>query len=66
LKFLPWNAAGGIVRATLVGVVAYFAGAAAPEAINRYGLNAAIVILIGVAAAFIGFRIRRRRVVEVS
>jgi membrane protein DedA with SNARE-associated domain len=65
-KFLLWNAAGGIVWATLIGVVAYFAGAAAAEAINRYGLYAAIVIVIGLVAAFIGFRIWRRRVIEES
>jgi membrane protein DedA with SNARE-associated domain len=63
-KFLFWNAAGGIVWATLVGLVAYFAGAAAAEAINRYGLYAAIVIVIGVVAAFVGFRIWRCRVIE--
>jgi membrane protein DedA with SNARE-associated domain len=63
-KFLFWNAAGGTVWATIVGLVAYFAGAAAAEAINRYGLYAAIAIVIGLVAAFIGFRIWRRRVVE--
>ena len=37
-RFFFWNAAGGIVWATLVGVVAYKFGEAAAEAINKYGL----------------------------
>ena len=65
-RFLFWNALGGIVWATLVGVVAYVAGAAAAEAIGRYGLYAAIAIVIGLVVAFIGFRRWRRRVVEES
>jgi membrane protein DedA with SNARE-associated domain len=50
-KFLFWNAAGGIVWATGVGLLAYYAGGAAADAIQRYGLFAAvgvIVVLIGV------------------
>jgi membrane protein DedA with SNARE-associated domain len=43
-KFLFWNAAGGICWATLVGLVAYYAGNAAADAIQRYGIYAAVVI----------------------
>jgi membrane protein DedA with SNARE-associated domain len=43
-KFLFWNAAGGICWATLVGLVAYYAGNAAADAIQRYGIYAAAVI----------------------
>jgi membrane protein DedA with SNARE-associated domain len=43
-KFLFWNAAGGIVWATLVGLIAYYAGGAAADAIQRYGFYAAIVV----------------------
>jgi len=39
-KFLGWNAAGGIVWATGVGLIAYFLGNAAAHAIERYGLYA--------------------------
>ena len=45
-KFLFWNAAGGIAWATSVGLVAFWAGKAAADAIQRYGLFAAA----GVAA----------------
>jgi membrane protein DedA with SNARE-associated domain len=43
-KFLFWNAAGGICWATLVGLVSYYAGNAAADAIQRYGIYAAVVI----------------------
>jgi membrane protein DedA with SNARE-associated domain len=43
-KFLFWNAAGGITWATLVGLIAYYAGGAAADAIQRYGIYAAVVI----------------------
>jgi membrane protein DedA with SNARE-associated domain len=51
-KFLFWNAAGGICWATAVGLVAYYAGNAAADAIQRYGIYAAAAIA---AAAVIGF-----------
>jgi membrane protein DedA with SNARE-associated domain len=47
-KFLFWNAAGGICWATAVGLVAYYAGGAAADAIERYGLYAAIGIVVAV------------------
>jgi membrane protein DedA with SNARE-associated domain len=51
-KFLFWNAAGGICWATLVGLVSYYAGNAAADAIQRYGIYAAGVIA---AAALVFF-----------
>ena len=39
-RFLLFNAAGGILWATAVGLVAYFAGSAAADAIQTYGLYA--------------------------
>jgi membrane protein DedA with SNARE-associated domain len=65
-RFLLWNAAGGILWATLVGVVAYVLGKAAADAISHYGLYAAIVIIALLALAFVGFRLWRRRVIEGS
>jgi membrane protein DedA with SNARE-associated domain len=49
-RFLFWNAAGGIVWATAVGLVAFYGGKAAADAIQRYGLFAAagvVVLLVG-------------------
>jgi len=60
-RFLLWNAAGGIVWATLVGVIAYESGKAAAEAIARYGIYAGVAIaVIVVAGWFISHRLLRR------
>jgi membrane protein DedA with SNARE-associated domain len=60
-RFFLWNAAGGICWAVLVGLVAYYGGKAAGEAVGRYGLigGAAIVVLLVVGAVV--FRFIRRR-----
>jgi membrane protein DedA with SNARE-associated domain len=60
-RFLLWNAAGGICWATLVGLVAYYAGQAAADAINRYGLYGGITV-VGIAAlVLVGVHFLRRR-----
>jgi membrane protein DedA with SNARE-associated domain len=60
-KFLLWNAAGGIAWATSIGLVAYYAGKAAADAINRYGLYAVAVVAVLVAVAGGGVYLWRRR-----
>jgi membrane protein DedA with SNARE-associated domain len=52
-KFLFWNAAGGIAWATLVGLVAYYGGKAAANAIQRYGLIAAAGIAVILVLGFL-------------
>jgi membrane protein DedA with SNARE-associated domain len=53
-KFAIWNAAGGIAWATLVGLIAYYVGKSAADAISRYGLYAAgglaVLAVLGVVA----------------
>ena len=51
-RFLFWNAAGGICWATVVGLVAYYGGAAAADAIQRYGIYAAVGIVVAVLIGF--------------
>ncbi len=57
-KFLFWNAAGGIGWATLVGLVAYYGGKTAADAIQRYGIFAAAgiaaLLVIGFLAGHFG------------
>jgi membrane protein DedA with SNARE-associated domain len=63
-RFLFWNAAGGIVWAVAVGLLAYYAGKAAADALARYGVYAAIaggLLLVLVIAVL---HLWRRRVVE--
>ena len=61
-RFLFWNAAGGIVWATAVGLTAYYGGRAAADAIQRYGLYAAAFIVVAVILGWLGFRYARGRV----
>lgn len=62
-RFLFFNAAGGILWATLVGLVAYYSGEAAASAIQTYGLYAAGVIAFVAVAFFVGMRWWERRMV---
>ena len=63
-RFFFWNAAGGICWAVLVGLVSYFVGRAAAEAINRYGLIAGLAIVALLVVGALVFRFIRRRVIE--
>jgi membrane protein DedA with SNARE-associated domain len=64
-KFLFWNAAGGICWATAVGLVAYYSGHAAADAIQRYGIYAAggiaLALLVGWFATHTGKKWLERR-----
>jgi len=64
--FLKWNALGGIVWAFGYGLLAYFFGKALVDAVIEYGLVAAVVIAVIVAAAFVGFRYWRHRRVRAA
>jgi membrane protein DedA with SNARE-associated domain len=57
-KFLFWNAAGGIVWATAVALLAYSLGAAAADATQRYGLYGGAA---GAGAVVLGWLCLRRR-----
>jgi membrane protein DedA with SNARE-associated domain len=63
-SFLGWNAAGGIVWATLVGVLAYVLGEAVAKLIGPFGLLAAGGVILLTAAGFLIARRLERRVVE--
>jgi membrane protein DedA with SNARE-associated domain len=60
-RFLFWNAAGGIAWAILVGLVAFYGGKAAADAIQRYGLFAAGGVAVLVALVWLGVHLCRRR-----
>jgi membrane protein DedA with SNARE-associated domain len=59
-RFLFWNAAGGICWAVAVGLVAFYAGKAAADAIQRYGVYAAIGIAAAAVLAWIAYRFGKR------
>jgi membrane-associated protein len=58
--FFIYNALGGITWATAYGLVGYFAGKAAADAITHYGVYAAIVLVV-LVAGWIGFVVWRDR-----
>jgi membrane protein DedA with SNARE-associated domain len=60
-QFFLWNAAGGIVWAVAVGLVAYYVGEAAAAAIGRWGLIAGAAIFVLLVAGALVFRFIRRR-----
>jgi membrane protein DedA with SNARE-associated domain len=60
-RFLFWNASGGLVWATGVGLLAYFGGKALADTVGRYGLYAAAVIVFAVAMLLVGRKANRRR-----
>jgi membrane protein DedA with SNARE-associated domain len=65
--FFLWNAAGGICWAVLVGLVAYYVGHAAADAIGHYGLlggGAVVVLLALVLGAIHLWRKRMLRAAE--
>jgi membrane protein DedA with SNARE-associated domain len=60
-RFLFWNAAGGIVWATAVGLIAYYAGQSAADAIQRYGLYAAVAIAVATVAGAVLLHYGKKR-----
>jgi len=67
-NFFIYNAAGGIVWATIYGTLGYFAGrflhdnfAQVESIAGRVGLFGAIAIVVGAVAAIVIFRLRRAR-----
>jgi len=61
-KFLFWNASGGIVWATVVGLAAFYGGKAVGDAIQRYGLYAAGVLVVALVAGWFVLRRVKHRV----
>ena len=61
-RFLAWNAAGGVVWATVVGLVAYFLGDAAASALGTYGLIAGGGLILLTVAGFLIVRRLEKRV----
>jgi len=60
-RFLLWNGAGGISWATTIGLLSYYLGSAAGDAIGHYGLIGAGVVVVLVVLFVVGMRLVRRR-----
>ena len=57
---LLWNALGGICWATAIGLLAYFLGNAAGNAIEAFGLYGVVAVLVAIGV-FVVAHIRHRR-----
>ena len=60
-RFFLWNAAGGIIWATLVSLLAYYFGKAAADAVASYGLYALGGIVVLAAVGFFVMRLLKKR-----
>jgi membrane protein DedA with SNARE-associated domain len=63
-EFVLWNAAGGIAWAVSYGLLAYYAGDAAINAIEHYGLIGVGVVVVLVLLFFGGLHLWRRRLMR--
>ena len=63
-RFFFWNATGGILWATLVGLIAYYFGRAAADAIGHYGLIGGAAIAVLGIALLAGVHFWRRRMLR--
>ena len=63
-RFFMWNAAGGIIWATGVALLAYWAGQAVADAVSRYGLYAVLALIVLGALAYVALRVWRKRMME--
>lgn len=60
-SFLFWNALGGICWATGVGLVAYYLGHAAGDALQTFGIFGLVAVLVVAAGLLIAHMRHRRR-----
>jgi membrane protein DedA with SNARE-associated domain len=63
-RFLLWNAAGGILWATGVSLLAYQFGKAAADAVSKYGLYAVVALVVVGLLVFFALRLWKKRMVE--
>jgi membrane protein DedA with SNARE-associated domain len=62
--FFFWNALGGITWGLTYGLVGYFAGSAAANAISSFGVYAAIGLTVLAVAGLVYLKLRERRASE--
>jgi membrane protein DedA with SNARE-associated domain len=60
-SFVLWNALGGISWAVAIGLLAYFLGHSAGNAIETFGLYGLAAVIVAVVAGFLAHRRHRRQ-----
>jgi membrane protein DedA with SNARE-associated domain len=59
-SFVFWNASGGISWATAIGLLAYFLGHSAGNAIQTFGLYGLVAAIVAIASALLLHRRHQR------
>jgi membrane protein DedA with SNARE-associated domain len=59
-SFFLWNALGGISWASTIGLLAYFLGHSASNAIEGFGIYGLVAVLLAIAGALFMHHRRRR------
>jgi membrane protein DedA with SNARE-associated domain len=60
-QFFFWNALGGISWGITYGLVGYFAGSAAANAITKFGIYAVVALIVLIVVGFAVFKLRESR-----
>jgi membrane protein DedA with SNARE-associated domain len=60
-SFVLWNALGGITWAIAIGLIAYFLGHSAGNALETFGIFGAVAVVVGLGSVFVMHRRHRRR-----
>jgi membrane protein DedA with SNARE-associated domain len=63
-RFLIWNAAGGILWAVAISLLAFEFGKAAGDAVSRYGLFAVAAIVVVALVGFVVMRFWKKRMLD--
>jgi membrane protein DedA with SNARE-associated domain len=59
--FALWNAIGGIIWASAIGIAAYYIGRSAESAVSAFGIFGLVAVAIAALSLFVAHRRRRRR-----
>ncbi|HEY3727900.1 MAG TPA: DedA family protein [Solirubrobacteraceae bacterium] len=60
-QFFFWNALGGITWGITYGLVGYFVGSAAANAITKFGVYAVVALIVLALVGFAGLKVRESR-----
>jgi membrane protein DedA with SNARE-associated domain len=60
-SFVVWNALGGLTWACAIGLLAYYLGHSASNAIQAFGIYGLVAVAIALSSAFVAHRRHRRR-----
>jgi membrane protein DedA with SNARE-associated domain len=59
-SFVIWNALGGIAWATAIGLLAYYLGHSASNAVQAFGIYGLVAVALAIGSTFVAHRRHRR------